>query len=326
MEAPEKAPLQADSSTARRHRGLSSMRLGGLDIDAVSVGGQETCICVPSLRAVFDVGRCPQRACYLENLFLTHTHLDHVGGIANYVGTRALLGTVSPRVFVPAVCAPALERTLAAFRELDGSELPCTLVPVSPGDTVELSRTHTVRLFHTLHPVPSTGYIVYSQSQKLKACYSHLAGPEIAALRKGGTDVSDKAELPVLAFTGDTSGDWVTLDGAVDALRARVLIMECTFVDDAVSVADAVAFGHTHIDQIVEHADRFHNEGAPIACPARCLCLDHDACSLCPWAPTAILLTHFSARYKQADILSNLEARLPPHLWSRVTPLLEGFA
>ena len=41
---------------------------------------------------------------------------------------------------------------------------------------------------------------------------------------------------------------------------------------------------------------------------------------------TAILLTHFSARYKRADILSNLEARLPPHLWSRVTPLLEGFA
>ena len=40
----------------------------------------------------------------------------------------------------------------------------------------------------------------------------------------------------------------------------------------------------------------------------------------------AILLIHFSARYKQADILSNLEARLPPHLWKRVTPLLEGFA
>ena len=264
--------VQADNGTAKRHRGLSSVRLCDLDIDAVSVGGQETCICVPSLRVVFDVGRCPQRACCLENLFLTHTHLDHVGGIANYVGTRALLGTVSPRVYVPAACAPALERTLAAFRDLDGSDLPCTLVPVSSGDTLELSKTHSVRLFDTLHPVPSTGYVVYSKTQKLKPCYAHLAGPEIAALRKGGTDVSDRAELPLLAFTGDTSGDWVTLDGAADALRARVLIMECTFVDDAVSVADAVSFGHTHIDQIVTHADRFQNEGAALCSYAQTCC------------------------------------------------------
>ena len=272
--------VQADNGTAKRHRGLSSVRLCDLDIDAVSVGGQETCICVPSLRVVFDVGRCPQRACYLENLFLTHTHLDHVGGIANYVGTRALLGTVSPRVHVPAACAPALERTLAAFRELDGSDLPCTLVPVSPGDTLELSKAHSVRLFNTLHPVPSTGYVVCSKAQKLKPCYAHLAGPDIAALRKGGTDVSDRAEQPLLAFTGDTSGDWVTLDGAADALRARVLIMECTFVDDAVSVADAVSFGHTHIDQIVAHADRFQNEGVPLR--ALCgACDSNDPCCLC---------------------------------------------
>jgi hypothetical protein len=95
-------------------------------------------------------------------------------------------------------------------------------------------------------------------------------------------------------------GDWVALPGAEDALRAKLLIMECTFVDDAVTVEDAVAFGHTHINQIIAHAERFQND--------------------------AILLTHFSARYKREDIMRNLHARLPPHLLRRVTPLLEGFA
>lgn len=284
----------------KQHRGLSSLRLGGLDVDAVSVGGQETCICVPSLRLVFDIGRCPQRACYLDSLLLTHCHLDHVGGVANYVATRALLGVTPPRVVVPAACAPALERTLAAFRELDGSELPCSVVPVASGDVVPVNKTHTARLFPTLHTVASTGYVIYSHTHKLKLCYAGLPGQDIAALRKAGTEVTDSFQVPLLAFTGDTSGDWVTLPGAEDALSARLLVMECTFVDDAVSVADAIAFGHTHIDQIVAHADRFRNE--------------------------AILLTHFSARYRRDDIVANLRARLPPHLLQRVTPLLEGFA
>ena len=296
------AAVAVSGTTGKQHRGLTSLHLAGFDVDAVSVGGQETCICLPGLRLVFDIGRCPQRACYLENLLLTHCHLDHVGGIASYIATRGLLAVSPPRIFVPATAAPALERTLAAFRELDGSDLSCTITPVAPGnhDRFAVNKTHTARQFPTLHTVASTGYVIYNQTQKLKACFAGLAGTEIAALKKAGTDVSDRFEVPVVAFTGDTSGDWVALPGAEDALRAKLLIMECTFVDDAVTVEDAVAFGHTHINQIIAHAERFQND--------------------------AILLTHFSARYKREDIMRNLHARLPPHLLRRVTPLLEGFA
>ena len=52
------------------------------------------------------------------------------------------------------------------------------------------------------------------------------------------------------------------------------MILECTFLDDRVSVAECRAKGHVHLDEIVERADLFENE--------------------------AILLTHFSARYSAA--------------------------
>ena len=71
-------------------------------------------------------------------------------------------------------------------------------------------------------------------------------------------------------------------------------------VADAVSPEGARDFGHTHLDEICANAELFQNE--------------------------AILLVHFSARYKRDDILAALHEKLPPSLRDRVTPLLEGYA
>ena len=95
-------PAPAAPKPAKTHRGLTSLTVGGLELDAVSIGalrsaatplrhhkkdmpahraccapagGQETCICVPSLKIAFDIGRCPQRAVNMEHLFLSHCHL-----------------------------------------------------------------------------------------------------------------------------------------------------------------------------------------------------------------------------------------------------------
>jgi ribonuclease Z len=58
--------------------------------------------------------------------------------------------------------------------------------------------------------------------------------------------------------------------------------------------------GHIHITDLVMHAHKFHNE--------------------------ALLLVHFSPRYKRADILAALDTFLPPSLRSRCFPFLNGFA
>ena len=139
-----------------------------------------------------------------------------------------------------------------------------------------MNKLFEIAPFRTRHPVPSQGYVVYGTKQKLKPAYAGLSGPEIKRLRDDGEQVTDKVEVPEVAFTGDTTGDWIDDPANADALRAKLLIMECTFIDDAVSKQDAERFGHTHIDDIVARADKFQNE--------------------------AILLIHFSARYKAEEV------------------------
>ena len=51
-------------------------------------------------------------------------------------------------------------------------------------------------------------------------------------------------EVPELAFTGDTSSAFITAPGNADVLRARLLIMELTFLDDDVTVEHAQVLPH----------------------------------------------------------------------------------
>lgn len=45
----------------------------------------------------------------------------------------------------------------------------------------------------------------------------------------------------------------------------------------------------------------------------------------CTMQNEAILLIHFSARYRRADIMAALDAQLPAGLKERCFPLLNGF-
>ena len=173
-----------------------------------------------------------------------------------------------------------------------------------------VSKRLVVRAFRTTHPTPSQGYVLYGTKEKLKTDYIGLPPAEIKTLKASGVAITDTVEVPEVAFTGDTTIDWVdratgldenTIDFvAADALRARLLICECTFVDDRCTSSDARAYGHTHIDDLVTRAEAFKDN-------------------------ESILLIHFSARYKAEEVRDALAKRLPPALAKKVTPMLEGF-
>ena len=183
-----------------------------------------------------------------------------------------------------------------------------------------VSKRLVVRAFKTTHPTPSQGYVAYGTKEKLKTDYIGLPPSEIKALKASGVAITDTVEVPEVAFTGDTTIDWVDratgakIDEkghlskntepidfvAADALRARLLICECTFVDERCTPSDARAYGHTHIDDVVTRADAFKDN-------------------------ESILLIHFSARYKAEEVRDALAKRLPPALAKKVTPMLEGF-
>lgn len=74
------------------------------------------------------------------------------------------------------------------MRELDGSDLPFSAVPILPGGEHPLpGGRFVVRPFPTVHPVPSQGYCVFSRRSKLKPEFAGLQAPAPAPARPPAT-------------------------------------------------------------------------------------------------------------------------------------------
>ncbi len=269
-------------------------RLAGHDVEGISIGGIETCLELPRLKLAFDIGRSPLSAVLRPTILFTHAHMDHLGGVAHHAATRALRGMPPPTYVVPRQNAADVEALFDVWRRLDGSDLPFELVPLVPGEEWELPNKMIARPFRSVHRVPTQGYGLWSVRRKLRAEFAGRSGDEIRRLREAGTAVTRDEETCEVVFCGDTQIEVVEREEVVRT--ARLLILECTFVDDRVTVAQCRAKGHVHLYEIAERAELFENE--------------------------AILLTHFSSRYRANEIVQALDERLPPGLRARVTPLL----
>ena len=182
---------------------------------------------------------------------------------------------------------------------------------ILPFDGHKIIKNLIVDIKTTVHRVPSHGYIISRQNAKLNNKYKDLKGPEIAALRKSGTPVTELVVEPLIAYTGDT-----TIDGLVnnfEFLTCPILITECSFCGETDTLVSLNSFdpkaahkvvceephdcktsldkvenendntslatckGHIHEQQLIKHASKFKNH--------------------------TIILTHFSAQYSKQDLL-----------------------
>jgi ribonuclease Z len=166
------------------------------------------------------------------------------------------------------------------------------VTPAVPGESVLLRRDLQLTFLPGRHRVPTVGYLFSEVRHKLDDELHGLTGEEIAGLRAAGRQVSHREEIPVLAYPGDCGPE--VFDAAPELFRARVLLIECSFV--APGDRDrAREYAHIHLDDVIERASLFQNE--------------------------AIVLTHFSLRYRPAEILEALD-RLPESIADRVIPFL----
>jgi ribonuclease Z len=274
---------------------LTTVTAGPYTIRGISVGGVYTSLCVPELGIVFDAGAPPRSSGGIDTILLSHGHADHIGALPALLGIRALHGkTRPPRVIMPVEIVDDLTAALAALSRLQRFPLEIEAIGMAPGETYALRGDLHVRAVKTFHPVPSLGYVIVRRVAKLKAELAGLTGPEIAARRRAGEDVSAYDDRLELAYATDTLVS--VLDHSPELLSARVLVIETTFLDERKSLEAARAGCHIHLDEIIERADRFANEH--------------------------VVMMHVSQLYRPDEVAAILDRRVPEPLRRRIIPFV----
>ena len=269
---------------------LKSLTFKSLTLEGYSRAAVQSYWRIPELKIGFDMGGSPWSFMGTQTFLITHPHLDHMAALPVYVARRRMMKMDPPTLYLPAECVEPVERMLRAWQRLDRGRMVCNLVGVNPGDEFELSREHVVTVFATKHTVPSVGYVVWDRRRKLRPELQGLSGNEIRDLRLSGTEVSHEVRVPLVCYCGDTSP--AGLDEYPPVMEAQLLITELTFFRPEHRKEKIHKFGHTHLDDIIERADRFRNE--------------------------LIVLAHFSTRYMEGQIERAVRKRLPPQLKDRV--------
>ena len=84
--------------------GIIRIPFNQMSVEAISIGGMYTCIQIPQLKLIFDIGICPSSAIGQAHVFLTHTHIDHMAGVLRHCSTRELMNMSPPTYYMdPAI-------------------------------------------------------------------------------------------------------------------------------------------------------------------------------------------------------------------------------
>ncbi|KAJ8903623.1 hypothetical protein NDN08_004725 [Rhodosorus marinus] len=282
-----------------RERGSLWIPQIGATLSGTSVSGIGTTIFVKEFGICFDAGRYHEGVEGARVYAITHGHSDHIGALHHILRVRGQnrAGSPTPTVVMPNCYKTNWMNLLKESTLLDAGphgtpvELKqiCSVHPIPYEEesdvNVPLAKGLRMKSLPMDHRVPTCAYVLMGSRRTVLEQYRNLPNKEIRRLVKAGEHVIEVTEEPVLGFTGDT-----TIDGIMkheSLLRARVLIMECTFMCDR-TWKKAADTKHIHLEQLGQNADAFENE--------------------------VIVLMHTSERYKYREAsmrVMDLETRFP---------------
>ena len=243
------------------HR-LAHIKIDDLEIIGYSVAGEETVVAMPQLDVCFDIGKAPDQIISINNVLLSHGHMDHAAGFAYYLSQRNFCGLPAGTVLAPQNLLGPMTEIIDAWGRLDGNKVPGNLIGVKAGDEYQIKPNLFVRVFPTKHGSGSVGYSVIEKRKKLRSEYSQLTGPQIVELKKQGIQIDYPLEVPIVTYIGDTQ--YVDFSQLNYIVESKILIAECTFYETN-HTGRAEAGKHMHINEFAQLIEKLQNEHIIIA-------------------------------------------------------------
>ena len=272
---------------------LSQLQMGTFSIVGYSVAGEETVIIVPELDCVFDIGKCPRQALTVNHVLLSHGHMDHVAGLPYYFAQRSFQGIDNGIALVPQALVAPLEELMVAWSRVEGRLPPHKFIGMKGGQDYQIRRGLIVRSFPTRHLPGSLGFSIIDVRHKLKQEYTNLTGEQLVELKDKGTEITNRLEVPLVAYLGDTAR--ANYSDLPHVAAAEALLIECTFFDSD-HIQRASAGKHLHVRDLPEVLEGMKNEH--------------------------IIIQHVTRRTNMASARKILSKILPKDVLERVTFLM----
>ncbi len=266
--------------------GYLSADFGQFRVIGKSLAGIETVFTIPQLNITFDTGRAPPFSYHTDFLALTHWHLDHAGGLPNFLGLRCLNDLKPLTIVVPKAKLEESKIFLDTLKKITESRISYTVTEAT--DPIALRRNIDLHAITNFHCTPSTGYLIKETRHKLAQNLKSASPDEIIQAKKQGVNVQESFTESILAFSGDSTGEFLK----TEARKARVLLMECSFFGDDSEYDKVIKYGHTHILDWAKHADQIESPH--------------------------VVMTHTSVRYSRKEIEQACQKNLPKSLTDRL--------
>lgn len=239
----------------------------------LSMGGKNTTLALPEKNLCIDCGSQIPELWKADNLFITHTHADHMSCILWGLHMRNANKLGPWNIWCHPYEEVKLKALLSAFNDIVDKgygRLPYRIETLYPGEKVMLNKQTEVRAFLSIHSTICNGYVVGETRKKLRLDLKDVTIKELIGLKVKGVEVTEEIFVPLDAYCGDTSpktywdNPWLW--------EVPNLAIEITSLDDP--------------------DDRMHDYGH---------CNLKDIMSM-PWNNKDITIMHVSGKFKDEEI------------------------